>query len=143
MSNPTLLDNLKYTSYQAPANTIPSSAPSQSLVEFDPNVANTLGYPAISHSANASDLLAPLYNESAVTPFQSETPSIDNVTQKVHDTSKSAEEINEEIGKLESDIDTLTHHLGFDPNNLNVEDLDYVDMDEFLNTYGNGSADDQ
>lgn len=144
MNNPTLLDNLKYASYQAPPpNPIPTSATSQSLVEFDPNVASTLSYPAIASGANATDLLTPLYNGNAVTTFQSETPSLDGVTQKVHDTTKSAEEINQEIGKLESDIDTLTNHLGFDPSDLNVEDLDYVDMDEFLNTYGNGSADDQ
>jgi hypothetical protein len=145
MSNPALLDNLKYASYQAPQNTIPTSTPSTSLVEFDPNLASTLSYPPLSNNANANanDILTPLYDSSAVTPFQSETPSLSGITQKVHDTTKSAEEINQEIGKLESDIDSLTNHLGFDPNNLNVDDLDYVDMDEFLNTYGNGSADDQ
>ncbi|CAO3665556.1 unnamed protein product [Umbelopsis ramanniana] len=142
MSNPTLLDNLKYQSYQAPSSTIPSGTPpSTSLVEFDPNLASTLSYPPLSSGVNANDILTPLYNGNAITPFQSQTPSLDGVTQKVHDSTKSADEINQEIGKLESDIDTLTNHLGFDPNNLNVDDLDYVDMDEFLNTYGNGSAD--
>jgi hypothetical protein len=141
MSNPTLLDNLKYQSYQAPSSTIPPGAPSTSLVEFDPNLASTLSYPPLSSGVNANDILTPLYNGNAITPFQSQTPSLDGVTQKVHDSTKSADEINQEIGKLESDIDTLTNHLGFDPNNLNVDDLDYVDMDEFLNTYGNGSAD--
>ncbi|KAG2176722.1 hypothetical protein INT44_007386, partial [Umbelopsis vinacea] len=135
MSNPTLLDSLKYQSYQAPSSSIPSGAPSTSLVEFDPNLASTLSYPPLSGGVNANDLLTPLYNGNAITPFQSQTPSLDGVTQKVNDSTRSAEEINQEIGKLESDIDSLTNHLGFDPNHLNVDDLDYVDMDEFLNTY--------
>jgi hypothetical protein len=142
MNNPTLLDNLKYSSFQAPSN-IPASSQSQSLVGFDPNIANSVGYPAVSSGASANDLLAPLYNGDTENSYQSGSPSLEAVTQKVNDNSRSAEEINQEIGKLENDIDTLTNHLGFDPNNLNVDDLDYVDMDEFLNTYGNGSADDQ
>ncbi|KAJ2963966.1 hypothetical protein NQZ79_g1045 [Umbelopsis isabellina] len=142
MNNPTLLDNLKYASYQAPTS-IPTNTQSQSLVGFDPNIGHNVGYPAVSNSASSNDLLAPLYNGDTGNTYQSESPSLEAVTQKVNDNSRSAEEINQEIGKLENDIDTLTNHLGFDPNHLNVDDLDYVDMDEFLNTYGNGSADDQ
>ncbi|ORZ15028.1 hypothetical protein BCR42DRAFT_353050 [Absidia repens] len=65
-------------------------------------------------------------------------PSLPQVSTGVQPLSKSAEDINSDIDTLGSNIEALAQQLGFDPTKSNEDILNYVDMDQFLQSYDPG-----
>ncbi|KAF7721890.1 stress-responsive transcription factor hsf1 [Apophysomyces ossiformis] len=63
-------------------------------------------------------------------------PSLLQVTDNITSLTKAADLISQDIDDLGTNIEALAQHLGFDPTKYPGNEDDYVNMDEFLNTYG-------
>lgn len=64
------------------------------------------------------------------------TPSLVDTTKSIDSAMKTADSISQDIDQLGVDIEALAQQLGFDPSKHDNDELDYVDLDAFLNNYG-------
>ncbi|RUP51971.1 hypothetical protein BC936DRAFT_143983, partial [Jimgerdemannia flammicorona] len=122
-----LLASLPMTStgaYDA-SQSIATSASDLSLMNFNSDHFEPIPLPSSAPTLPASTALSQ----------RQSVPSLTNLTSNIDAATKSAESINHDINILENNIENIANQLGLDPNHM-VDDLDYVDMDDFLNTYG-------
>lgn len=71
--------------------------------------------------------------------------TINQVTNTISNITHTADALNQDIDDLGISLQALAHHLGFDPtkgtpaddDKIDEDEDDLLDMDEFLNTYGN------
>lgn len=71
--------------------------------------------------------------------------TISQVTNSISNITHTADALNQDIDDLGISLQALAHHLGFDPtkgtaadeDKIDENEDDLLDMDEFLNTYGN------
>lgn len=105
------------------------SASDLSLMNFNPDHFDPIPLPASTPTLPTSS------PSSANALLHQSSPSLRSVTNNIVAAGKSAESINHDINLLESNIENIANQLGFDPNHV-VDDLAFVDMDDFLSTYG-------
>ncbi|CAO3593388.1 unnamed protein product [Absidia cylindrospora] len=96
---------------------------------------NTNG--STSQNSNGIHMIQPA-NISAAQPTGTDTqpPSLPHASTNIQPLSKSAADINSDIDTLGSNIEALAQQLGFTPTKSNEDILSYVDMDQFLQSYG-------
>ncbi|KAG0170332.1 stress-responsive transcription factor hsf1 [Apophysomyces sp. BC1015] len=122
-ANPALLSQLT-------ADTLHNNAPP--IMDFDTKSSNP-------PTLNSLDAAAPVIYTNNNAPPNLDfpvIPTLPQVTNNITSLTKAADVISQDIDDLGTNIEALAQHLGFDPTKYPGNDDDYVDMDEFLNTYG-------
>ncbi|KAI8384824.1 uncharacterized protein BYT42DRAFT_612494 [Radiomyces spectabilis] len=124
-ANPDLLNQLTNYTYNDPisSTTLP---PVEASSDFS-SLADPLSALAPPASSSSTD-------NAAVAPFN--TGLLRKSTEDIASLSQTADAINENIDQLGTDIEALVRQLGFDPTKHGNTDDHYLDMDDFLDTYG-------
>lgn len=137
-SNPELLSQLTNEAFYGSGYSGPATHNYQTILPAPSSTSDTssIALPPLS-AATDSKLTS--------TATQQQPRSIDQVTNSISNISHTADALNHDINELGISLQALADHLGFDPtknvstdDNLGADDEgELLDMDEFLNTYGN------